>query len=326
MRKIHLKETGHWLMAHNLSEFKLIHWIRQQSTQSHPDLQTGIGDDMAIMQMGGQQLLITTDMLLEGVHFDFETATLEQVGYKSMAVSLSDCAGMAAVPFIAVVGVALPKEMTMEQAKQLYQGLQKAAEQFNCPIVGGDTTRWDKPLAIDVTMLARQGKHPPVHRSGALVGDIIMTTGTLGGSLAGKHLDFTPRVKEALALTDLVTINAMMDVSDGISSDLRHICRESGVGAVIEAKSIPISAAVERSVNPLAAAMNDGEDFELLFTLCPENASILEQKWPALSDLKLSPIGRIIAADKDASDEGYRVFLKTSDKTITPLEPKGWEH
>lgn len=313
-------------MDNKLSEFKLINWIRQQSTPSHPDLQTGIGDDMAIMQMAGQQLLITTDMLLEGVHFDLETATLEQVGYKSMAVSLSDCAGMAAVPFIAVVGVALPKEMTMKQAKQLYQGLQKAAEQFNCPIVGGDTTRWDKPMAIDVTMLARQGNRPPVHRSGALVGDIIMTTGTLGGSLADKHLNFVPRVKEALMLTDLVTINAMMDISDGISSDLRHICRESRVGAVIDARSIPISAAVKQSENALAAALNDGEDFELLFTLCPEEAAVLEQKWPALSDLKLSPIGRIIATDKEASGEKYRVFLKTFDETITPLEPKGWEH
>ncbi len=313
-------------MTTKLSEFKLIDWIRQQSTQGHPDLRTGIGDDMAVMQMGDQQLLITTDMLLDGVHFNLKTASLKEIGYKSMAASLSDCAGMAAMPFVAVVGIALPKDMTMDQAKQLYQGLQMASGQFACPIIGGDTTRWDKPLAIDVTMLAREGCCPPIHRSGALAGDVIMATGTLGGSLAGRHLDFTPRVKEAQMLAKLVSINSMMDISDGISSDLRHICRESKVGAVIEAKSIPISQAAELLDNPLSAALNDGEDFELLFTLSAENASILEKEWPALSDLKVSAIGHIMASDKNVSGEEYGVFLKSFDETINPLEPKGWEH
>ena len=220
-------------MDKHKSEFELIAWIRQNSVFDDTGIQTGIGDDMAVMEIGGEKILVTCDMLLEGVHFDLNLATLEQIGYKAMACSLSDCAAMAALPFCAVVSVALPNPLTMTDAKLLHKGLQQAAQTYDCPIVGGDTTSWDNPLAINVSMLAKAAGVEPILRSGAQVGDAIWVTGVLGGSLAGKHLQFTPRVREARTLAGMVDLHAMIDVSDGLSQDLNHICTESGVGAMI---------------------------------------------------------------------------------------------
>jgi len=309
-------------MIEDKSEFKLIEWIRRQRQGGDAkDVITGIGDDMAVVLVGGEKLLITTDVLLEGVHFDLERATLEQVGYKAMVCSLSDCAAMAAVPFVAVVAVALPKTMTMDQARQLYQGLQEAAEKYNCPIVGGDTTSWDKPLAIDVTMLAKAGLTEPVPRSGAQVGDVILVTGELGGSLREKHLQFCPRVREAQLLTQIAELHAMIDISDGLSIDLNHICCESKVAAEIDAKAIPVSQAVRNSADPLTAALSDGEDFELLFCVSATDAEKLLREWPGQSTVRLSSVGRII----QAKDE-QRLFIRQTNGTVEPLEVKGWEH
>ena len=310
------------VMTEEKSEFKLIEWIRQQrQDEDAKDVITGIGDDMAVVLVGGRKLLITTDMLLEGVHFDLERATLEQVGYKAMACSLSDCAAMAAVPFVAVVAVALPQNMTMDQARQLHQGLQQAAEKYNCPIVGGDTTSWDKPLTIDVTMLAKTGATEPILRSGAQVGDTILVTGELGGSLQGRHLRFCPRVQESQLLTQMAELHAMIDISDGLSIDLKHICCESKVAAEIDAQAIPVSQAVRNSADSLTAALSDGEDFELLFCVSPSDAEKLLQEWPRQSTVRLNFVGRIIQAKSE-----QRLFIRQANGTVEPLEVKGWEH
>ena len=309
-------------MIEEKSEFKLIEWIRQQRRDGDAkDVITGIGDDMAVVLVGGRKLLITTDVLLEGVHFDLEQATLEQVGYKAMACSLSDCAAMAAVPFVAVVAVALPQTMTMGQAKQLYQGLQQAAEKYNCPIVGGDTTSWDKPLTIDVTMLAKTGATEPILRSGAQIGDTILVTGELGGSLQGRHLRFCPRVRESQLLAKMAELHAMIDISDGLSIDLNHICCESKVAAEIDAQAIPVSQAVRNSADSLTAALSDGEDFELLFCASATDAEKLLQEWPRQSTVRLSFVGRIIQAKSE-----QRLFIRQANGTVEPLEVKGWEH
>jgi len=309
-------------MNEEKSEFKLIEWMRRQRQGGDAkDVIAGIGDDMAVVRVGGRKLLITTDVLLEGVHFDLERATPEQVGYKAMACSLSDCAAMAAVPFVAVAAVALPQTMTMGQAKQLYQGLQEAAEKYNCPIVGGDTTSWDKPLTIDVTMLAKVGATEPIPRSGAQIGDTILVTGELGGSLQGKHLRFSPRVNESQLLAQMVELHAMIDISDGLSIDLNHICCESKVAAEIDAQAIPVSQAVRSSAEPLTAALSDGEDFELLFCVSPSDAEKLLREWPGRSSVRLSSVGRIIQAKGE-----QRLFIRQADGTVEPLEVKGWEH
>jgi len=294
-------------------------WFAAQSKIDPARFPIGIGDDMAqVMLGGGASVLITTDMLLDGVHFDLKTATLEQVGYKSMAASLSDCAAMATIPLCAVCAVALPKGFGQKELKALHAGLVRAGRMFDCELIGGDITAWEtntQKLAVNVSMLSRpSGYHPPVRRNGAKVGDIICVSGTLGGSLAGKHLSFTPRVELALAMTKIVRLNAMMDISDGLSTDLNRICTQSKVGAIIEAVKIPVSEAAKNAPNPLFAVMNNGEDFELLFMLPPE-------EWE-----KLKTAGRYdITCIGTVTDTG-RMELKTSNGTIVPIEPKGFDH
>ena len=327
----------------------MIDWIRQQKT---PDLQgacVGIGDDMAVIEVGGEKILVTCDMLLEGVHFVLEgraervghrptlqnkhahssvgmapvvkSASLKQVGYKAMACCLSDCAAMAAVPWCAVVSVALPNSVTMTDAQLLHKGLQQAAQKYKCPIVGGDTTSWDKPLAINVSMLAKTECVDPVLRSGAQVGDAILVTGELGGSLTSKHLEFTPRVNEARTLAEMVDLHALIDISDGLAQDLNHICTESSVGAIINQNDIPLSPAARQSDDPLQSALNDGEDFELLFCVNAQDAQTLLAQWPQKSNLKLTCIGQIVTLEDEA-----KIVLRDTEGNLKPVTPKGWEH
>jgi len=303
------------------SEFQLIDWIRQNNPLSHPEVLTNIGDDMAVIRVDREKLLISTDTILEGVHFDLNTATLAQAGYKAMACSLSDCAAMAALPFIAVVAVALPQNLPMSDAQLLHQGMQKAALTYNCPIVGGDTTSWDKPLAVNVTMLARTGPKEPVLRSGSRPGDAIMVTGELGASLQGRHLEFTPRIVEAQLLNKMVQLHALIDISDGLSSDLAHICRQSHTSALIDSSAIPVSPAAQQSPDPLHAALTDGEDFELLFCVDPDEASGLLRDWHLHSDIRLSRIGQITPPQ-----ENNLIQLRHPNGTLKPLTVKGWEH
>ena len=257
-----------------------------------------------------------------------------------MACSLSDCAAMAARPWVAVAAVALPQSMSMEEAQELHRGLQRAGQKYHCPLVGGDTTSWDKPLAINVTMLAKAQGTEPVLRSGAQVGDAIMVTGELGGSRAGKHLNFEPRVAEACKLARMAELHAMIDISDGLSIDLDHICQESKVGAVIDAAAVPVSAAAQQGVEPLEAALSDGEDFELLFCVRQEDAEKLLREWPKQSAVKLSRIGEIVEIDDNRRGENMltrcvsmppgqnsgRLFIRDEKGQIKPLAVKGWEH
>jgi thiamine-monophosphate kinase len=303
----------------SVSEDEITAWFASQSKLDAADFPTGIGDDMAEVRLGdGTEVLITTDMLLEGVHFDLRTATLRQVGYKAMAVGLSDCAAMATVPVAAVAAVALPGRFGEEELKQLYWGITTAGRKFGCELVGGDITRWrgKERLAINVTMLSRCGGGEPIRRAGAKVGDCICVTGTLGGSGIGKHLEFEPRVKEAIKIAAKVEVNAMIDISDGLSSDLNRICSQSKVGAIIEAERIPVSDEAKKSKEPLSAALNDGEDFELLFTLCKDDCKTLIQQWDGA--IPITQIGEI-------TDSG-KMQIKMVDGEISDLEPKGYNH
>jgi len=302
----------------NPGEDEITEWFAYQSKLSAVDFPIGIGDDMAQIRIGDESILITTDMLLDGVHFDLRNATLEQAGYKAMAVSLSDCAAMATVPVAAVVSVALPKGFGEKELKQLHAGIVKAGKKYGCELVGGDITSWiDKsPFAVSVAMISRKADNEPLKRSGAEVDDYICVTGSLGGSVYGKHLEFEPRVREALKIAQMVEVHAMIDISDGLSSDLRRICRQSNVGAIINAEQIPISLHAQKEKEPLSSALNDGEDFELLFTLSQDNCSLLLNKWD--ESLAIAQIGTITDTQK--------MQMKMPDGRIIDLQSKGYDH
>lgn len=291
-------------------EFEFIDWIRSR-TPSDPRVIVPIGDDLAALKWEASDglLLVGIDQVLDGVHFDSSVHSPRQIGRKAMNRNLSDCAAMACLPTAAVVSAALPRGASLDYAKEIYEGLREAGDAFGCSIVGGDTGSWDGKLALTVAIFGRSDGVPPVTRGGASVGDRIYVTGALGGSWLGRHMTFEPRVKLSRALAMRDNVAAMIDLSDGLSRDLGHICRASRVGAVIDASLIPIHddamlAFRQDRIEPLMHALNDGEDYELLFT-CRTQASLG------------ICIGEIVA------EPGIR--LKTS-RGMTPLEPKGWEH
>ena len=300
------------------TEDNITAWFAHQSKLSSSVFPIGIGDDMAQIQFGAESVFITTDMLLDGVHFDLNNATLKQVGYKAMAVSLSDCAAMATVPVAAVVSVAMPKGFGGRELKQLHAGIVQAGDKYNCALIGGDITCWKgkNPFAINVAMLSKRGDNEPIRRSGAKAGDCICVTGYLGGSGSGKHLKFEPRIGEALKIARMVKVNSMMDISDGLSSDLKRICEQSGVGAVVDAGCIPISKQAGKTTNPLDSALNDGEDFELLFTLSQTNYRRLLNDWN--DSVPVTRVGTVTDTKK--------MKIKMPDGSFEDLKAGGYEH
>jgi thiamine-monophosphate kinase len=290
-------------------EFDFINWVRSQQAASDFVL-VPPGDDLAVLKWPADDLLLVgVDQVLDGVHFDSSVHTPRQIGRKAMNRNLSDCAAMACLPAAAVATVALPRGVGVDYAKELYGGLREAADPFECPVVGGDTAAWDGRLVVTVTIMGRSGGVQPVTRGGARAGDGIYVTGPLGGSLLGRHMTFKPRVSLARALIRGGQPTAMIDLSDGLSRDLRHVCTASGVGAVIEADRVPVHDDAHKAfrkdrIDPLQHALHDGEDYELLYT-SREAAS------------NGTYVGRVV--------EGSSVLLETRDGQ-TPLEPKAWEH
>jgi thiamine-monophosphate kinase len=203
-------------------------------------------------------------------------------------------------------------------AEEVYLGLREMSDAFDTAIVGGDTNSWDGPLVINVTLLGEATPRGPVRRRGAQAGDWLLVTGPLGGSILGKHLDFTPRVREALALHALVPLHALIDISDGLAADVAHLCQESDCGALLRAESIPISEAA-RQLNdnrpPLDHALGDGEDFELVFAVAPADAKLLVQTQP-IPGVILTAIGECVPQGLWLQEHGQR----------RPLPPHGYVH
>ena len=309
-------------------EFALIDWIRQRSA-SHHRLEVGIGDDAAVIDWPEpKKQLVAVDMLVEGVHFDLDQATPEQVGRKALAVNLSDIAAMAGRPVAAVVSFALPRGRATELGKRLYEGLAQLADSLDVALAGGDTTVTDGPLVISVTVIGTPGNGGSVLRNGAQPGDRLLVTGCLGFSRQGHHLDFTPRLTEAAGLLGSGGLHAMIDISDGLAADLHHVLRASGVGAKLQADRIPVrdpspstdTADTADSSNdrrtPLDHAISDGEDFELLAAVAPDAAATLLAKPPC--ETRLSDIGVVV--------QGHSAELLMPDGQVVILPPLGYEH
>jgi thiamine-monophosphate kinase len=299
-------------------EFAFIDWLRRR-TPSAARVRLGPGDDTAVLDWpAGNLLLVTTDMLLQGSCFLLNEAGPRRVGRKAMAVNLSDIAAMAGVPVAAVVSVGLPRKGGRGLAEELYLGLREMADAFDVAIIGGDTNSWDGPLVINVALLGEATQRGPVSRSGAKVGDWLVATGPFGGSILGKHLDFTPRVREALRLHEATPLHAMIDVSDGLAADTWHLCEESHCGAVLRAETIPIASAahgMKDDRTPLDHALGDGEDFELVFAVTPEDGQRLLEAQP-IPGIKLARVGECIEQGFWLEEKGQR----------RPLEPRGYVH
>ena len=308
-----------------MNEFELIQRLTR-SLPTNKSVVVGAGDDCAVLDFGlpDRLLLFKTDAIVEGIHFAPETPP-EKIGHKALGRCLSDIAAMAGTPGTALVTLALPRNFKPEFVEAIYSGISVLARRHDVAIAGGETTTNPERMLISVALLGSVPRGKSVLRSGAEVGDAIFVSGELGGSLSGKHLDFEPRLVEARWLAQNFSIHAMLDVSDGLAGDLRHILKASRVGAQLHSSAIPISREARRSAKaesstktPLLAALTDGEDFELLFTVASKDAVPLLDAWKAqFPKLELSCIGKITAG------EGITIRDKEG---VRPLTAHGYEH
>jgi thiamine-monophosphate kinase len=247
----------------------------------------GAGDDCAVLDLGAPDrlLLFKTDAVVQGIHFTEDTPP-EKIGHKALARCLSDIAAMAGTPTAALVTLALPRKFEVAFVEAIYAGMNTLARQHGVAIVGGETTTNPGRALISVALVGFVPRGKVLLRSGAKVGDAIFVTGELGGSLAGRHLEFEPRLAEARWLAEHFPVHTMIDLSDGLAGDLRHIMKASGVGVELLKTAIPISRAAKEiskrgdAAKPaLVAALTDGEDFELLFTVASKEAVPLLDAW-----------------------------------------------
>ncbi len=317
-----------------LGEFGLIARIKEKLPPQAPGVIKGIGDDGAICTIAKNQVLVSTvDLLVEGIHFDLSYTSPYLLGRKSLAVNLSDIAAMGAKPLYALISLALPNHLNVEFVDEFITGFLEIARENSVSLVGGDTSASPDKLFISVTLLGEGAKGKLIFRQGAKEGDDIYLTGTIGDSLEGmkilqqkkgkplstaesflvaRHLNPSPRVREGQVISQKDLAHAMIDVSDGLLSDLAHICRESKVGAVIWADKIPLSSALKAAVadevdQVWKIALRGGEDYELLFVAPVEKAAEIKElnkEWPCgVTHIgKIEPFGHGIAV-KDAHGE-----------------------
>jgi thiamine-monophosphate kinase len=304
-------------------ESDLISYLRRR-IPSHPLLKLGIGDDAAILRLADtDECVVTVDLLTDHVDFELDRDDPRRVGRKILAVNLSDLAAMAAKPLAGVVAMVLPRRGGMELAVQLFEGLLPLAEQFDVAVAGGDTNSWDGPLAVSVTLLGAVTRHGPLRRDGARPGDRILVTGSFGGSILGHHLDFEPRVEEALLLGEHYQLHAGIDVSDGLSIDLAHLAAASGCGAMVQPDRVPVAEAACRLAEqradgstPLDHALGDGEDFELILAVPPRDAERVLADQPLA--VPITDVGEFI--------DTPGLWQMDIQGNRRPLAPTGWQH
>ncbi len=299
----------------DLGEKRLIQRLARTIKTDRTVIQ-GIGDDCAVLAgRGNKYLLFASDMLVEAVHFNRATRP-EAIGWKALAVNVSDIAAMGGIPRYAVVSLGCPKNLRVQFVDRLYRGLRRCADRYGVNLVGGDTNRSSR-IVIDVAILGEVERKRVVYRSGARAGDALLVTGRLGGSLrSGRHLTFTPRLYEARALGGKFRLHAMIDLSDGLGPDLTRLCEASRLSACLEAAQIPRAKGCS-----LAQALTDGEDFELLIAVAESDANPLLAWAKRHIDCKLTRIGRMIPRGK-----GSPVRIVAPYGTRPPASLAGFEH
>lgn len=300
-------------------EFEFIRWVREE----FGDRAALIGNDAAALAWTtGEDCVVTTDLLADGVHFRSSEVDPERVGRKALAVNLSDMASMAARPLAAFISLLLPRDTAAETARRCLRGMEPLAKQFDVQFAGGDTNVWDGPWVINVALVgtANHGRTWP--RCGMQVGDWLLATGAFGGSRHGHHLDFVPRVREALQIAQVHDIHAAIDVSDGLALDASRLADASQCGIVLNSAAIPLAAAAflpdddQPQRTPLQHALYDGEDFELLLSMSHDEGRALLAHPP--DNLPLRVIGEAIA------EPG--LWLTDEHGQRNRLEPRGYEH
>jgi len=322
------------LKLKELGEFGLIDRIARQ-VHNAPSVVLGIGDDAAaLLPAPGTVTLITSDMLLEGVHFDLNFCDPQSLGRKSLSVNLSDLAAMGATPRTFLLGIALPSTIPLEFLDGFMAGILEQAERFGTTLVGGDTCASLSGLVISITALGEQHPEKVLKRSGARPGDLVCLTGTVGDAAAGlvqlrrgardgflvsRQLDPQPRVAAGVALADAGLASAMIDVSDGVLQDLGHICELSGVGARLELGQLPLSEEYRAAcaADPYALALSGGEDYELLFCIAKENRGEVDALVQGLG-LRFSVLGEVVA--------GNSVELITPEGSVYHPGQRGFDH
>lgn len=299
-------------------ESEFVDWLRTR-LPSGERLGLGPGDDAALLRLGAtSEAVVTADLLVDSVHFRVATDHPRRIGRKALAVNLSDLAAMAAEPLAAIISISIPKSAGIALAKELYEGLIPLAEEFHCLIAGGDTCSWDGPLVINITAIGRPTPHGLLLRSGARPGDRLLVTGQFGGSLGGHQFDFTPRVREALELNAKYTLNAGMDCSDGLALDASRMAEASGCGLRIDPARVPIrdAARVAADRTPLEHALGDGEDFELLLAVPPDEAARILADQPLA--IPITDVGEFL--------EQPGLWQPSDTGSLVPLAASGFLH
>jgi thiamine-monophosphate kinase len=331
-----------------LGEFGLIEHVTKNLNLGQASSVMGVGDDAAVIDAGDDAFLVSTDMLIEGIHFDLMYHPLKHLGYKSVIVNLSDIYAMNAYPTQITVSLGLSNRFSVEALDELYEGINAACQLYNVDLVGGDTCSSNKGLVISVTAIGRAKKGDIVYRSGAKVGDIICVSGDLGAAYLGLQIlerekqiylsqpgiqpdlegqnylierQLKPEARKdiiAYMASNGIKPTSMIDISDGLASELKHICKASGVGAFVEETHIPIKQeaelmAIKFNLDPVTSALSGGEDYELLFTADPSDLNKLK----VMPDIYLT--GEIVKADDG-------ITLHTSGGNIRELIAQGWGH
>jgi len=334
------------MLLAQVSEFGLINRIKELTQKHQPqNVIVGIDDDAAAIRIiDNEILLLTTDTMIEGVHFDLSYFTCFQLGQKIMAVNISDIAAMGGRPSYVLIALSIPPTVPLKSVEELYQGIIRIGDRYDISIIGGDTTSTPQNIFISITLVGYTNPEKLTLRSGAKEGDVVCVTGFLGMSKAGlkvlrdeelvkqdkfeklisKHLTPEPRLHEAQFLVQNGNIHSMIDVSDGLLADLDHICKLSNVGAEIFSETIPVEESTKRVAHHfddswLNYAISGGEDFELLITMPENDYNKIVHDFEKILRLNLTKIGRIVKKDK-----GVKVFDKGGK--VIPINSRGYDH